>query len=61
MKCWFKKHKFKYAYDVIMGGILGRHIICKNCNLEYSLWWHIEKPRKPNYKTIRIKIKRYHY
>lgn len=57
MKCFFKKHQFKRFYDQIVGGIIGRHVICENCCLEYALWWHLEKPHKPKGKTIRIRVK----
>ncbi len=56
MKCFFKKHIFYRAYDRIVGGILGRHVRCKNCNLEYALMWHVEKPHKPVWKTHRANM-----
>lgn len=58
MKCLFKKHKFIKIFDLIVGGIIGRHVACKNCGLQYALLWHLEKPHKPHHKTIRIKINR---
>jgi len=56
MKCLFKKHKFKHCYDVVIGGTLGRHLICENCYIEYAILWHVDKPHKPTCKAIRIKI-----
>jgi hypothetical protein len=56
MRCFFKKHIFHKTYDQIIGGIIGRHVECKNCKLEYALWWHLEKPHKPIGKTIRVNI-----
>lgn len=56
MKCFLKKHQFKHFYDRVVGGLIARHVICKKCNTEYALWWHLEKPHKPPYKTIRVKI-----
>lgn len=40
MKCLFKKHQFKRFFDQIIGGIIGRHVICQNCHLEYAFLWH---------------------
>lgn len=56
MKCFFKKHQFIRRWDHIVGGIIARHVACKNCGLEYILWWHVEKPHKPPYKTLRTKF-----
>lgn len=56
MKCFFKKHQFIRRWDQIVGGIIGRHVACKKCGIEYVLWWHIEKPRKPKNGTIRMKV-----
>lgn len=56
MRCIFKSHIFHKKYDHMRGGIIGRHVQCKNCKLEYALLWHVEKPHKPKFKTIRINI-----
>lgn len=55
MKCWFKRHEFIRRFDIIVGGLISRHVACKNCGLGYDLLWHLEKPRKPPYRSIRIK------
>ena len=55
MKCFFKRHKFKHLYDSILGGIIARHLYCKKCSVKYTLLWHVDKPHKPLYKTIRVK------
>jgi hypothetical protein len=56
MRCLFKPHKFKRTFDVILGGLIARHVTCENCNLEYALMWHLEKPHKPSGKTVRFKF-----
>lgn len=55
MKCLFRKHKFIKFFDEKVGGIVGRHVRCKRCNIKYAILWFSEKPRKPNYKSTRIK------
>ncbi len=59
MSCLLKKHRFIRKFDVVLGGLLSRHVHCKNCNTEYAIWWHIDKPHKPRGKSIRIKISGY--
>lgn len=56
MKCLFKKHQFKRSSEHEVGGIIGRHVICKNCHLEYAFLWHIEKNTRTSHKCIRLKI-----
>ncbi len=41
-------------FDAVVGGILGRHVRCENCRLEYIIVWYVEKPHwRP--KSIRHK------
>lgn len=56
MRCWLFRHKFKPFYDVIVGGVLGRHVKCDRCKTEYSILWHVDKPHRPKGGSLRIKI-----
>lgn len=55
MGCFFKKHQFIKRFDIVIGGLISRHVACKNCGVGYDLLWHLEKPHKPQGRSIRIK------
>lgn len=54
LKCFFKRHKFKRVYDVLVGGIAGRKVRCDFCDLEFWIYQAIEKKHRIG-KARRIK------
>lgn len=57
MKCCFRRHQFKHAWDQVVGGLVGRYCICKHCNEIWVIWWHWDIKRIERTYRRRIRSK----